>query len=156
MALATITARGLSRKTMLAAPLLVGRSARGFRLVGGLASSGLPRVGRAPVVPSSIGAAASLFPGVLESAKPVVSVDGNQILNRLVDECTGSQDTFSGDDWSTLKKYVFSGDLVGTAAALAMDTDEDEQKQGLAPRPEFFCVDAILPPSESPTSTTSR
>ncbi len=53
MALATITARGLSRRTMLAAPLLVGRGARGFRIGGGLASLGLPRVGRAPVVPMS-------------------------------------------------------------------------------------------------------
>ena len=102
MALATITARGLSRRTMLAAPLLVGRGARGFRIGGGLASLSLPRVGRAPVVPS-IGAAASLFPGVLEGVKPVTPVDGNQLLNRLIDECTGSQDTFSGDDWSNLE-----------------------------------------------------
>ena len=103
MALATI-ARGLSSKTLLAAPLLVGRGANSLRIGGGLAL-GLPRVGRSTgstVVPSSIGAAAALFPRLLEGTEPVTSVDGAQLLNRLVDECTGSQETFSGDDWSTL------------------------------------------------------
>ena len=57
MALATITARGLSRRTMLAAPLLVGRGARGFRIGGGLASLSLPRVGRAPAEYAPAGAA---------------------------------------------------------------------------------------------------